>query len=111
MTIPKILQVTRSGFKEFLNIWLQHKRNKGLGALVFMSEDLPDEEDEIRCEYWTLGELRNYVRRMEECDEVIYKWLKRADGEGGYPIVIFSPTGAGGNEQLHFSVVTGEQVS
>jgi len=77
---------------------------------VFSSDEVSCEEDEIQCEFWTLGELRGYMRRMQCCDEVFYKWLRAAEKEGGYPVVIFSPSSQPEMEQLHFSCVSKTQV-
>jgi len=105
MTRNEILQTTHANFDEFRALWLDHVRDKGLGALVFSLDEVSGDEDEIQCEYWTLSELRDYVRRMQECDEVVYTWLKNAEHAGGYPIVIFSRGSEPDCEQLHFSSV------
>lgn len=111
MTRNEILQVTHVNFSEFQRIYLERKRDQGLGALVFMSEEGSGTEDEVQCEYWTLSELRHYLRSMEQCDEVFYKWLTNVEGEGAYPIVIFSPNSELGCEQLHFACVRKAGVS
>jgi|GEM_PF-3156732 len=111
MTKLEIIHATHSNFSEFLRIWRDHRREQGLGALVFVSEEMTGNEEEVSCEYWTLSELRQYMRRMQQYDEVFYKWLTNAEREGGYPIIIFS-SGAGAEiEQLHFSSVKKAQVS
>jgi len=105
MTRKEILQATHANFSKFLRLWRDHKREQGLGALVFTSEEDSADEDEMRCEFWTLSELRHHIRRMNECDEVVYTWLKEGERDGGYPIVIFSPGCQPGCEQLDFSRV------
>ena len=111
MTREEIIQTTHSNFSEFRQIWKDHSREQGLGALVFNSDEDAGDEDDIDCEYWTIHELRGYLRRMEEFDEVMYQWLVSAVREGGYPIVIFSRDDQPGKEQLHVSSVTNKQVS
>ncbi len=111
MTRKEILEAVRSGYSEFRHIWLEHKKDYGLGALVFTTDDLPDALDEVQCEYWTLSELRHYLRRMQEYDEVVYQWLNGAARGKGYPVVIFSQGSDPGCEQIHFACVTKEQVS
>jgi hypothetical protein len=111
MTRREILQATQASFGEFMRIWRDYKRDRGLGALVFTSDEVSCEEDEVQCEFWTLSELRQYMQRMQQCDEVFYKWLKGAEQEGGYPVVIISPSSQPDIEQLHFSCVSKAQVS
>jgi len=111
MTRNEILQATHASYSEFLHIWTEHRRDRGMGALVFVSGAASGIEDEVRCEYWTLGDLRHYLRSVEQCDEVFYQWLKNAERAGGCPIVIFSPGTQGDGEQLHYSCVRGSEVS
>jgi hypothetical protein len=111
MTRNEILQATHANFSEFMLIWREYKRDRGLGALVFTSDEISCDQDEVQCEFWTLSELREYLRRMQQCDEVFYKWLKSAEQEGGYPVVIFSPINQPDFEQLHFSCVSKARVS
>jgi len=111
MEVKKILEVAQSGYREFLDIWRRHRKTQGPGALVFMSADIPDDGDDITCEYWTIGDLRRYVRTMNECDEVVYKWLTEAVREGGYPVVIFSAVRPETIETIRFVTVTSAKVS
>lgn len=106
MTRDKIIHAIHANFTEFRKIWKDRSREQGLGALVFTSDDDDTgEEDDMTCEFWTIGELRGYLRRMQEYDEVMYQWLISAVREGGYPIVIFSKDPHPGMEQLHVSFV------
>ena len=111
MEMKKILELAHTGYKEFFDVWRRHRKNQGPGALVFTTSEIPDEGDNIPCEYWTLGELRQYVRRMNECDEVVGKWISDAAREGGYPIVIFSTADFEVTETIHFLTVTNAQVA
>jgi len=106
----EILKAIHGNFGEFLHIWLEHRQDRGLGALVFTSEEESGSDEELSCEYWTLNELRHYLRRMQECDEIFYSWLRNAEREGGCPIVIFCQSSRPGSEQLHFSSVRESQV-
>jgi len=111
MKVKKILQVAQTGYREFLDIWRLHRKDHGPGALVFMSDEIADDGDEVACEYWTLGDLRRYLRTMNECDEVVYKWLIDATREGGYPVVIFSSGKPDVIESIHFASITNARVS
>lgn len=111
MTRSEILQATHANFNEFMRIWRNYRKHQGLGALVFTSNEESCEEDEVQCEFWTVSELRHYMRRMQQCDEVFYKWLRGAEQEGGYPVIIISPSMQPDIEQLHFACVSNTQVS
>ena len=111
MEVKKILEVAHTGYREFYDIWRMHCREEGFGALVFMSENIPEDGEEVCCEYWTLADLRRYVRTMNECDEVIYKWITDAARDGGYPIVIFTSVAPNSIETIHFLTVTNARVS
>jgi len=105
MTKKEILQATQANFEELRETWNDHMRDEGLGALVFMSGELSAAEGRIDCEYWTLGELRSYLRRMQENDEIVFKWLKLARSGGGFPVVIISPGEHTESKELYLSSV------
>jgi len=111
MEVKRILEVAHTGYKEFFDIWRKHVKVQGPGALVFMSSEIPDDGEDISCEYWTLDDLRHYVRRMNECDEMMYKWISDAVREGGYPIAIFSAASPESTETIHFVTVTNAKVA
>jgi len=101
----EILQATQANFEELRDTWNDHMRDEGLGALVFMSGVLPAAQGRIECEYWTLGELRSYLRSMQENDEIVFKWLKLAKSGGGFPVVIISPGEQNESKELYLSSV------
>ena len=91
-TRDEILQASHERYSEYQHKWLELRREQGMGALVFMSDEVSVGEDAIEFEYWTFDELRGHFRRMQECDETINKWLAYAQREGGYPVMIMCRT-------------------
>lgn len=109
MTKQEILHATQANFEELRSTWNDHMRDEGLGALVFVSGEISASTGGIECEYWTLGELRTYLRRMQENDEIVFKWLKLAKTGGGFPVVIISSGREDTSNELYLSSVRKSQ--
>ena len=86
MTKQEILRTTHAKFEEFRAVWADLVQELGFGALVFVSDDAPGADDEIQCQFWTLGELRHYLRHEPEGNEVMSRLLRAAESGGGYPL-------------------------
>ena len=92
MRRQEILRAVHAAFNKFQKMWENNMRDVGLGALVFVDEETVFTQGELACDYWTLADLRRYVRQVGENDEVVYQWLRAAETEGGFPVVVISPS-------------------
>jgi hypothetical protein len=91
MTREEILRATQNNFEEFFAIWTEHMDHKGLGALVFSSGDELPSDQPYQCAYLTLGELRDFLKRISTNDGFVYRWVKQAKSFRGIPILIIPP--------------------
>jgi hypothetical protein len=105
----EILRTIWEHFDEFKKAWTDEEEENGPGALVFRSEYPSDpREEEIKCEFWTMAELRAALRTLEEPDELIYKWLRSVQVNDEFAIVIISPDKKISKAEMHFHIVARE---
>ena len=84
----------------------EHRKDQGLGAIVFTDEDAEITSGRVDCEYWPMGRLRDCLRQLDEYDESVYRWLRQAEACDGLPVVVFSPGSKAGTLDLTFHTMT-----
>lgn len=91
MTRDEILRATQVHFDELFGVWSANADRKGMGALVFISEDHATALKKIDFRYLTLGELGGFLMRLVGDREFVHRVVRHAERARGMPVVIIPP--------------------
>jgi hypothetical protein len=84
-----------------LVFWLEGFLERGPGAIVLHQVHTAVGDLRSVSEYWTLAEIRTFLRNMGHLDEFIYAWLLSINDQDAFPTILI---GAGhGNDGERFS--------